>query len=240
MYRIAICDDHKKILEITKQKIQFYCNRKEIGIVISEYSDSEQLWEDLENKNFCDAYFLDIEMPKHTGMEIAEYIQANHSLSFVIFLTAYESYAVEACHMNIFWYLCKDRLNSEMDRILDKLFLELDKQEDEGMYLIQTQRIYAKFYVKEIIYAYKVGKNMEFALTEGRKIQERITIKELYKKLNGRVLQLDRGTLLNPVHIQKINKNEIIMVGGYHLEVNPERIIYVKKQLEEFWKKDIL
>lgn len=121
MYRIAICDDNEEILEIIKGKIQSYCKKNDIGVIVSEFSDSELILEYIENKKIFDVYFLDIEMPKYIGMDIANNIQAHGFLSYIIYLTAYDNYAIEACHMNTFWYLRKDKMDSQLNQVLDKL-----------------------------------------------------------------------------------------------------------------------
>ncbi|MEH2928571.1 response regulator [Candidatus Ventrimonas sp. KK005] len=240
MYRIAICDDNEEILEIIKGKIQSYCKKNDIGVIVSEFSDSELILEYIENKKIFDAYFLDIEMPKYTGMDIANNIQTHGFLSYIIYLTAYDNYAIEACHMNTFWYLRKDKMDSQLNQVLDKLFAALKKQKGESVYLIDNQRLYARFYVNEIIYAWKNKKNVEFILTEGRKVQERITITQLFDKLKDNMVWLDRGMLLNPYHIQKVGNDYVTMDEDYCMKISLERATRLKNNLTQYWKVHLL
>ena len=81
-------------------------------------------------------------------------------MPYIIFLTAYDKYAVEACHMDIFWYLCKEKLDDEMAVALDKLFFHMSRQEDNRIYVISNKRKYVKFYYRDIIYVQKNQKNV--------------------------------------------------------------------------------
>lgn len=136
MYKIAICDDDKDLLHIIATKIQKYCKNHNIMVEIGEFLDGELLLEYIENQRLYDVYLLDIEMPHHTGMEIAKTIRQYSSMPYIIFLTAYDKYAVEACHMDIFWYLCKEKLDTELTISLDELFFRLSRLEDKRIYVI--------------------------------------------------------------------------------------------------------
>lgn len=239
MYKIAICDDDKDFLHIISERIRQYCENHSILVEITEFEDGELLLEYVESDRLYDVYLLDIEMPHHTGMEIASIIREYSYIPYIIFLTAYDKYAVEACHMDIFWYLCKDKLDKELVTVLDKLFFHLRRQKDNRIYVINNKRRYVKFYYRDIIYVQKNQKNVEFILTGGKNIQERITLQDVYQKLGHEMVLLDRGTILNLFHIQSIENNEIRMDEGYRIVVNPIRIPDIKRELSKYWGSDI-
>lgn len=70
-----------------------------------------------------DAVFLDIEMPNMDGIELATRILDLWGDIAVVFVTAYNQYAVEAFRLNALDYLLKpvsvDRLRETLDRILE-------------------------------------------------------------------------------------------------------------------------
>lgn len=43
MYRIALCDDDKNYLELTRNKIQEYCNTNNINIILKSYDYIEKI-----------------------------------------------------------------------------------------------------------------------------------------------------------------------------------------------------
>ncbi|BEV72302.1 two-component system response regulator BtsR [Paludibacterium sp. THUN1379] len=71
-----------------------------------------------------DVVFLDIQMPQVTGLEMLSMLDPKH-MPFIVFLTAYDEYAVSAFEKNAFDYLLKpvtaDRLALTLDRLRHSL-----------------------------------------------------------------------------------------------------------------------
>src|SRR6185295_4065017 len=70
--------------------------------------------------------FLDIQMPEMTGIEVARSLAANPALKcHVVFVTAFDQYAVEAFEANAVDYVLKpysdQRLKAAVDRLQERL-----------------------------------------------------------------------------------------------------------------------
>lgn len=70
--------------------------------------------------------FLDIQMPEMTGVEVAKRLAANHDLRcHLVFVTAFDHYAVEAFDTNAVDYVLKpytdERLQAAVNRLKDRL-----------------------------------------------------------------------------------------------------------------------
>jgi two-component SAPR family response regulator len=68
-----------------------------------------------------DIVFLDIEMPGMTGLEIAEYITGLEKAPEIIFVTAYDEYALQAFKVNALDYITKPIDEQELKRVIDKI-----------------------------------------------------------------------------------------------------------------------
>ena len=73
--------------------------------------------------------FLDIQMPEMTGVEVARSLAANRDLRcHVVFVTAFDQYAVEAFDANAVDYVLKPytdlRLQTAVDRLKERLALQ--------------------------------------------------------------------------------------------------------------------
>jgi two-component system LytT family response regulator len=72
-----------------------------------------------------DLVFLDIQMPKITGFELLELLEHKPQ---IIFVTAYDQYAIKAFEFNAADYLLKpyskDRLIEAVDKVLDRIQME--------------------------------------------------------------------------------------------------------------------
>lgn len=87
-----------------------------------------------------DLVFLDIEMPKRTGLEMSWEINKNSQDTKIIFTTSHEQYAIKAIKNEAFDYLLKpiglDDLKETLDRYKAKIHSNLSKRENEIIRLI--------------------------------------------------------------------------------------------------------
>ena len=102
--RIAVCDDDRAIREEISRLIQKQVSEADIA----EYQSGEEL---INAKGNFDIYFLDIEMGKTSGMDIARHIreqeEGGRQRSIIIFVTGYREYMEAAFDVNAFHYLIK-------------------------------------------------------------------------------------------------------------------------------------
>lgn len=70
-----------------------------------------------------DLVFLDIEMPGMNGLELAELLSADPLPPEVVFITAYNRYALEAFKVNAVDYLLKPVLEGDLKHVLDRIEL---------------------------------------------------------------------------------------------------------------------
>lgn len=75
--------------------------------------------------NNIDIVFLDIEMPEINGLELAEQIIEVNPLLAIVFVTAYNNYAVHAFELNALDYILKpvqiNRLENTINRLINNL-----------------------------------------------------------------------------------------------------------------------
>lgn len=104
MLKVILVDDEYMSIERFKSILK---EMNEIEL-IGEWDDPEEALEFLSNtEETIDIAFLDIEMPKITGLQLAEYITAKKMEINVVFLTAYEKYALDAFKVHATSYLLK-------------------------------------------------------------------------------------------------------------------------------------
>jgi len=96
----------------------------ELGIV-AEVGDGEAALEAIDERR-PQLAFLDIQMPEMTGVEVAKSLAANRDLRcHVVFVTAFDQYAVQAFEANAVDYVLKpysdERLRAAVERLKDRL-----------------------------------------------------------------------------------------------------------------------
>lgn len=236
MYRIAVCDDQNELLALISNHLRAYRETHALHIEVTAFQDSTLLLEAVEGGKSCDAYILDIVMPSCSGMELIKSIKEKTLYAPIILLTAYEQYAVEACGMNLCGYVLKDRITDDLEPALDRLFLQLARLDKEKTYVISNQRKYLKLLQQDIVCIYKNQRNAVFSMANEAEEQERISLKDVYKKLNNPDMYLlDRCTILNLRRIEKIGSDGIFMENGQRIHSSAPRIAALKEYLSRYW-----
>lgn len=235
MYRIALCDDDREFLEILSEKVKKYYQNRDV--VIQCFDDSYLLMSLIEKDNIFDAYILDIEMQEYSGIELAKRIKERSSSAAIVFLTAFNSYAVEVCGMHVFRYIIKKDMEITLQDVLDDLFTYLEKQNGEKFYQIVNQRKCIRFFQREIVYITKDQKNAVFHKVDGREEYERLTLQEVYRKLDNETEMYfaDRSLIINLFYVQRVEKNFVEMQNGTKYYFNSQRINEVKKRISMYW-----
>jgi two-component system LytT family response regulator len=107
--------------------------RERIRTLLAGHADVEVVGEMADGPSALDAVaklaphvvFLDIQMPGLTGLEVAEVWRREGSLPIIIFVTAYDQFALEAFRLHALDYLTKpidpERFSESMDRVRELL-----------------------------------------------------------------------------------------------------------------------
>lgn len=240
MYRIAICDDNGKFLELFEDKFNRYCEKHSIQVMLHCFSDSDLLMEQIEEKKSFDVFILDIEMPVFSGIDLARAVRESLSSAIIIFLTAYETFAKDGYGMNVSNYLLKSHLDEDLENVLEQMFFQLKKMDMDKVYTISNQRKFIKMLQKDIIFVYKEGKNVVFSLEGEKEEWERITLQEVLQRMNNPdMLMVDRGHIVNLHHIKSIDDDKIVMDNRKVLRTSRNHIRSLKKILSINWGKMI-
>jgi len=120
MLRVVLIDDEEDALDLLEILLG------EIGNVTIEgrYTDPVHALEAIK-KSIPDVIFMDIEMPKIKGTQLARKIKAINAQMMLVFTTAYPEYAVEAFEIQSYDYLLKpfslERLRMCLSRIRETI-----------------------------------------------------------------------------------------------------------------------
>lgn len=128
--KILLLDDEQPALHLLETLLVECLNTSP---EISSFTDP---WDALEfaKQERPEIIFLDIEMPKMNGMDFAERILQLKLNSAIIFVTAYEKYAVEAFELNALDYILKpvqpNRLCMALERVMGRRQQGLEPSHD--------------------------------------------------------------------------------------------------------------
>lgn len=161
-YKLAIIDDE----EDARALVQFHLKRHPAVQVIGEAGDGAQALQLIEREK-PDLVLLDIQMPEMSGLEVV--MQANHQ-SLIIFITAYDEFAIQAFELNAVDYLLKPFAAERFDEALHRAQARIQAgQPDSNTYQTLLEELIDRkkgdvSYIKRI--AYKVDSKTHYILTD--------------------------------------------------------------------------
>ncbi|WP_378954669.1 response regulator [Pelosinus sp. sgz500959] len=151
--KTILIDDERPALKVLEHLLKQY---NEIQI-LGSFTNSEEALEMIYN-NYIDLVFLDIDMPKTNGIEIAKRIISANLNTNIIFVTAYAHFALEAFEVNATDYIMKPvskkRLDTTIERLSKKFSLSnsfsIDQERKEFFnYLISGEIIETKEIIQQ-------------------------------------------------------------------------------------------
>lgn len=185
MIKTIIIDD--EILAINLMKV-LLAGFEQINVEAS-FTDAKEALEYLKD-NKVDLIFLDIEMPKTDGLEVAQLILNLNIHAQIVFATAHSQYAVEAFEISAMDYLLKpiskERLAKTIERIQSSSYQEINAITSITQEISQISRIVS------------FG---EFNLYKGNRHDDKINFRTSKSK---ELLAFLQENINHPVHKDKV------------------------------------
>jgi two-component system LytT family response regulator len=237
--KAIIIDDEPDCVKLLALQLKMYCPQVE---VIAECTGSDEGLNAIRT-DAPDVVFMDIEMPKMNGFQLLEMVG---DLNFaVVFVTAYDKFAVKAFKFSAIDYLlkptdAKDLIAAvqkvERSRRVDNRQLELLKQHLSPVRAFpekialphQDGVIFVE--LKNVLYCEADNNYTWFYLANGQKHLVSKTLRDIQDTLEERnFLRVSRQHLINLDHIAKFMKGE----GSYVIMSNGQSITVARSQKEK-------
>jgi len=233
-----LVDDEPMALSSLERMVTTHCDNVQI---IGKCMDAEDAV-DMINQKKPHILFLDIAMPKMDGFTLLNKISYQHAQ--VIFVTAYDEYALQAFKAAAADYLLKPIDKTELIKAVDKVakIVEADDSENhiaalferlqrsqknntsiglptmEGLHFVKTDNI---------VFCKSDGNYTEIKLVDGEKIVVSRQIKFLEEKLDAtQFVRVHKSYLINLSFVSKYLKGRggtIVMSSGDSIPVSVRR-----------------
>ncbi len=230
MVNVIIADDE----EPARVELKFLLESYDDINILAEASDGEMAVR-LCYEHKPDLIFMDIQMPAISGIEAAETLLDTGNPPYIIFVTAYDAYAIRAFELHAIDYLLKpvetERLESSLDRIRKLLgsnnetsiSVKAMKEMLGGFVNNRNNRIITvcrdeKFYpvpLEKIKYAYADDKKTYLVTVNGKFLYKN-TLHQLEEVLPENFIRTHRSYIVN---IQFIKDIEPWFNGAYQISI---------------------
>ncbi len=133
MLKTILVDDEKPALINLAYKL----GKHDCIEIVGEYSEVELALETIKNQKI-DLIFLDIEMPGIKGINAAKFIKSINPNISIVFVTAYDHYAVDAFEVEAIDYILKpvseERLAKTISRVTERNLVSEKTEQEEQKY----------------------------------------------------------------------------------------------------------
>lgn len=189
-------------------------------------------------ENSIDLMFLDINMPKLSGLELIKNL-ANSPL--IIFTTAYREFAADSYELNGFDYLVKpipfDRFLKSANRAFEKLSKEQDLVSDH--FFIKVDGKIIKIAFDEITFIEGMKDYIKVNTTKGETLITLISLKHIQSQLlESEFIRVHRSFIIGRKKVDSIEGN-IIHIGKSEVPIAPNLRNEVMEKIlgDKLWKR---
>ncbi len=233
MIKTVLIDDEKKAIDNLTIMLTEFCKNVEIVGTASSISDGIDV---IQSKK-PELVFLDIEMPHGTGFDLLSKLDV---IDFqVIFVTAYNQYAIQAIKYNALDYILKpidiDELKNSVDKIdlkekinerIDKLIKNINAPEDVKKIALADDGGYTMVNINDIIRCEASGNYTVFYVKNYKPLTISRTLKYFEDLLpNHMFVRVHQSHLVNLEEVKKYYTTD----GGYLL-MNDDSTVSISRR----------
>lgn len=211
-----IIDDEPLAREEMKLLISDYSNLEIIG----SFSNAVQALDFLE-ENEVNIVFLDIEMPKVTGLALASELSKN---TMVIFTTAHSHYSLKSYELEAVDYLLKpidkDRLLRAIDKataylnLLSQNVINTIESNTEEFLFIKSDRRFYKINFADILFIEGL-KGYVIIHTQTQKLVTAMNLKSIHQRIPSKVFyRVSKSYVVNKNHINSFDSHNIYILDN--------------------------
>lgn len=219
--------------------------------IIGEYADAKNLTEQV-FKSKPDVIFLDVSMPGVNGIDAARYLTQSEHTPIIVFVTAYDQYAVEAFELAAIDYLLKPFDNARFQQCLNRIesLAENKEAHNTSLSVITNQSYLDQLVIRsasslkvipvsDITHLISAGNYVEIYHANGCDLH-RTSLTSLLSFLNPRLfIRVHRTTIVNINCAQELvsvseSKNKLLLKSGGELPVSEKyKGTFIERWLEK-------
>ena len=227
MYIIGVCDDGIPICAFFEKIILAYTQKIHMQTEVECFYSGEDLKAFLEAGNHLDILFLDIELLKMNGIQVAQYIRNemdNHSMQ-IIFISGISSYAQSLFQIQPMDFLIKPVSDVQIRNTLQLAIRLSGGMREQFSCKVGQDRHYIPY--QDILYFASAGRKVTIILLSDRGTDDSCWDGSFYGKLKGIkeelpdfFLQIHQSYIINTRYVEQYQYDRVNMMGGSTLPIS--------------------
>jgi two-component system LytT family response regulator len=234
--KAIIIDDEKRARVLLKAMLADFC--PEVN-VMGDFTDLESGVQAIK-KNHPDLVFLDIELPESSGLQILDYFSSDEVGFSIIFVTAYNEYAIQAFKLSAIDYLLKP-INAEKLKEAIQHYKQLKIKNSKQLEILKSNLYDARKKIvipsrndiqyiepNEILFLKADGSYCQFVLKNGKKIMMSKNLKFVEEMISDfHFLQrVHKSYIVNVNEVKSFLRleNKLILSNNEQIDATLERL----------------
>ena len=240
MIKIAVCDDNKSFAEALGREITAFCAREIPEAsdcrVYPAFTSAEDVLAHLEKEGF-DLIFLDIDMPRITGFDLAERIAELYPETLIIFVSAYDNFVYSSFAYSPFRFLRKSHLKDELTPTLLKAIEKITQKEKTVSFICTDGPITLR--TSDISCFESNGNYYTIRCVGGEEYKCRGTITSLERFCDdSRFFKIHSAYIINLEQVNRItDSNRVLMNNGMEIGISRRKIGEFKEIYMQFIRR---
>lgn len=224
MITIAACDDKEQDLQKLIEYIDKEFTRLQVQYKIIPCSNGQDLLYVQDEVGKFDIVFLDIELERDNGIEVAQELKKNNPCCQIIFVSGYNRYYKEAFRVQPFQFVDKPIKKEEIIQVIqDVAEVVIDNDEVFSFeYKWQQYRIL----LKDILYFVSDSRMIFLFTQDGKKYEFYGKLSDVEEDINKQTdtfLRVHKSYLINMTYIKIFNSEKVIMQDDKVVQISTRK-----------------
>lgn len=210
-----ICDDDCKSGEVVIKHLLKYCEEKSITCFYVLFDNGQEA---LKSDKRYDIAFLDIEIGKTSGLDVAKKLKENNKNIIIFFITEYEKYIDDAMDLFALRFIKKPLDYQRFCTGLDKA-IELINNKTIELFL-KDDNVMKRIKVKDIVYIETAGRKVKIVTTTGAFYSHNLI--DYWEKQLTHIsfYRVHKSYILNLDYIDQYKRDEVKLTTGETIPVS--------------------
>lgn len=217
--KIAVVEDCLHDMERLKSCLKRYLSEKHLDFTIDTYGDSESFL--AVAKRGYDIVFLDVELPKRSGLTAAREFRALDQRAELVLVTALRQYAINGYEVGARDFILKPVVFGDFAMRMERILSQLSP--GENFLSLSTSYGFVRLDIRSIISVNIYGHRLVFRAANGS-VALRGKLSEYEDFLQRhQFMRCSKSCLVNPRYIEKL-EGQVLTVAGESCIVTRNRL----------------
>lgn len=223
--KIAVCDDDEIVCEAICNRISKILQNCGLEAYCDKYVFPASLYKNINNgTRKYDVLFLDIDMPKISGIDLAKALRKSEKNTDIVFVSNREDKVFDTFSVRPFGFIRKNNFTHDLNDTLRAYINTRVISDSQVVLKTANNSVTRSVRVADIVYIESFRYKQYVYMADGEKIDIHMTMKELESKLKEYdIIRVYQGYLVNLKYVQRIDRTGIVLKYKDGISINISR-----------------